>query len=278
METISLVKVFVFLQVIGFLHGYQLFLPVQDNADSIFGYQMVGAGRVSDQHFTIKSIFDLHIRNDSQNRQLKLHIENASGRVGTDEWSEVVIKPLRLPFNITLSDEGAPQKIEYDITKETNYTIARKELILQQLIEIHSEHKKYAKKPRNAYAGVENLENMPFGTCSTKINASLSMAYFTIDYEATRNDCKGKVDPFFTMDLNVDLFGESEFFKSYAFTKVDLDFQYVRLDALMKLQSSPEMDVEIYTLFTLKEILVDPEPDEENTETPTTMTTISTSS
>lgn len=239
--------------------GFQIFLPVQNNADSIFGYEMFGATHIHDNQFTIKSLFDLHIRHDSENQQLRLHIMNPKGKVGQEDWTDATIAALKLPFNITLNASGAPANIECHNSLETNYTMARKIRIWQELKDIYEERQKHIGTPLAEYTVVQKLDETPFGICSTRINASLSLVYFTINYEAKRSECVGKVDPFFTMDMNVDVYPQSEFLKSFGFTKKHLDFQFIRLDGIIKLQTNPEIDVEIYTLITLKEIFVDPQ-------------------
>lgn len=257
---------------IGLVTAIQLFLPVQNKATSVFHYEMIGAAHMGEQKFVMESKFKLHVRKSLDNSKLFLKIEEPSGRLGPEVWSNDILRPLQHPFNVTVGTKGKPRTILLDKKVETNYTRARKELILKQLQEIFLEHKKYSTKTRRPFVKTEKLNDMPFGTCSTKVNASESAVYFTIDYEARRSDCEGKIDPFFTMDMtNVDVYSGSEFIKTFGFTRNEFDFQFVRLDARTKLLTEHTYDVEIYTYLNLQEIISDPE--EEDT-TDINMTTL----
>lgn len=237
-----------------------LFIPVVENATSVFSYQMMGSGRTANEQLTMKSVFDLHIRFDKANKNLNLHVESIDmAQIGNKNWTGEIITALKMPFNISLTSDGAPDEILYDFAKETNYTIARKQLVMQQLTDIYKEYKKILGQSLTEKVNYTELDNMPFGRCLTTVNESLSSVYFTIEYHSKKEYCSGKVDPLFTMDMNVEVHTQSEFFKSFVFAKESMDFTRYKLDVLVKLESVPDMDVEIYTLITLKEILADPE-------------------
>lgn len=244
----------------GLVTAIQLFLPIQDDATSVFQYEMIGAAHMGDQKFIMESKFKLHIRKTADNSKLLIKIKEPYGRLGEEVWSNDILTPLQHPFNVTVGNRGKPRTILLDKKQETNYTRTRKELILKQLQEIFLEHKKYSTKTRRPFVKTEKVGDMPFGSCNTKINASESAVYYTIEYEARRSDCEGKVDPFFTMDMaDVDVYSGSEFIKTFGFTRNEFDFQFVRLDARTKLLTEQAYDVEIYTYLNLQEIISDPE-------------------
>lgn len=227
----------------------QEFLPLQENAETIFYYEIVGSGQVNHIRFGFDSKFYLHITKLEESKYL-MNITEPAGKIGNEEWSTETVTALEQPFYIILNDTGAPTGIEYDFEVETNYTIARKELILKQLQEIYVEYQKYHNLEKKELNAIQTLPNMPFGTCETKINITTSSVYTSIELEATANKCKEKIDPFYTLDMDVDVYPQSEFRKSFAFTIGDFTLQYVRLDARLRLKSEPEMDVDIYSLIT----------------------------
>lgn len=241
----------------------QDFLPLQENAESIFFYEIVGSGQVNHISFGFDSKFNLHITKFNESKYLL----NITEPVGHEEWSEETLTALVQPFYITLNDTGAPSEIEYDFEAETNYTIARKELILKQLQEIYAEYQKYNNLEKKELNTIESLANMPFGKCETKVNMTTSIVYTSIEYEATASSCKEKIDPFYTLDMAVDVYPHSEFRKNFAFTIYDFTFQYVRLDARVKLKSEPEIDVDIYFIMTFNgfKSLIEEESTEEVT-------------
>lgn len=245
----------------------QEFLPFQNNSESLFLYEIVGHGQVNHIGFGFDSKFTLHITKLNDSRLL-MNITEPAGKVGNEEWSLETLVALEQPFYINLNATGTPTGIEYDIDVETNYTIARKELILKQLQDIFNEHKKYQKLEKKEFNKTETLSNMPFGSCETNINMTTSIVYTSIEYDATAEKCKDKIDPFYTLDMDVDVYPQSEFRKSFAFTIDDFTFQYVRLDARLKLKSEPEMDVDIYSLITFNgfKVLIEEEEEEESFE------------
>lgn len=234
----------------GFSNSLQYFLPLQENAESVFYYEIIGTGQQDSHLFGFDSKFNLHIIKNEEDNKLLMNITQASGKIGRDQWSNDLLSALEQPFNLTLNKKGAPIKIEYNVDIETNYTMARKDLILKQIKEIYNEYKKYVNISNNIFVRTEKLPNMPFGKCETKTTANTSLVYFTIDYEARADSCKGEVDPFFTLDMNVPVHPQSDFLKTFGFTLDGFIFQYVRLDARIKLESIPEIDVQIYTMIT----------------------------
>lgn len=250
--------------------GIPLFLPVQNKATSVFQYEMIGAAHFGTQKVVMEAKFKLLVRKSPDNSKLFLKIADPSGRMGDTVWTSDILEPLQHPFNVSVGQRGKPRAIHLDKQIETNYTRARKEYILKQLQEIFLEHKKYANKTRRPFVKTEKLNDMPFGTCSVKVNGSESDVYYTIDYEARKSECEGKIDRFFTMDMDVDIYSGSEFIKSYGFTRIEFDFQFIRLDARTKLLTEREYDVEIYTYLNLQEILSDPEEEDETATLKTT--------
>lgn len=238
----------------------QGFLTLEKDAVSIFHYEIVGSGQVNHVRFGFETKFNLHITNTEEFKYL-INITNPSGKVGNEEWSIETLNALEQPFYIILNDTGAPLELEYDFQVESNYTIACKELILKQIQEIYMEYKKFSNLEQKEVIETRTVTNMPFGECETKINMTTSIEYTSIEYEATANKCKGNIDPFYTLDMEVDVYPQSEFQKTFMFQNPDFDFQYVRLDARLKLKTEPEMDVDIYSLITFNGVqsLVDEE-------------------
>lgn len=231
---------------------FQEFLPLSENAESIFYYEIVGNGQVNHNGFGFDSKFNLHITKKEEFKYL-INITNPAGKVGSIEWSKETLNALEQPFYILLNTTRTPIGIEYDFEVETNYTIAQKELILKQMQEIYKEYINYSHLDNKNSNVTQSIDNMPFGSCETKVNVFVSTVYVNIEYEATASDCKGNIDPLYKLDMeSVHVYPQSEFRKTFAFTTTDFLFQYVRLDARLKLKTEPETDVDIYSLFTFK--------------------------
>lgn len=228
---------------------HQGFLPLQKNTESIFHYELVGSGLVNNVRIGFDSKFNLHVTHSAELKYL-INIVKPAGKVGNEELPIETIKALMKPFYIIFNESGAPLRLEYDFQVETNYTIARKELILKQFQEIYDEYQKYKNLEKKELFETQLITNMPFGKCYTQINITTSIIYTYIEYEATAKTCEGNIDPFYTLDMEVDVYPQSEFWKSFAFTASEFVFQYFRLDARLKLKTEPEMYVDIYSLIT----------------------------
>lgn len=240
---------------------HQGFLPLQKNIESIFYCEIVGSGHANHVRFGFDSKFNIHVTHSAELKYL-INIVKPVGKVGNAELPIETIKALVQPFYIILNATGAPFRLEYDFQVETNYTIARKELILKQFQEIYDEYQKYKNLEKKELFTTQLITNMPFGKCYTQINMTTSIIYTYIEYEASAKTCEGKIDSFYTLDMEVDVYPQSEFWKSFAFTAPEFEFQYFRLDARLKLKTEPEMDVDIYSLITFNGVntIIDKEP------------------